>query len=65
MDDKETVTKEDFNTLMAQMEVMMTTLENHKTQLDALTSGTSSAPSPNPVDPSAIFKTIDVLDLFI
>src|SRR6266567_6471220 len=52
MGDEETVTKADFNALMTRMEAMMSTLDNHKAQLDALTSGTTSATPPSPGDPS-------------
>ncbi len=52
MGDKETVTKADFNALMTRMEAMMSTLDSHKAQLDALTSGTTSATPPSPGDPS-------------
>jgi hypothetical protein len=52
MGDEDPVTKADFNNLMSRMEPMMVVIENHKTQLDALTSGTTSATPPAPVDTS-------------
>jgi hypothetical protein len=52
MGDKEPVTKSDFHTLMTQMEAMMAEIQNHRTQLEALASGTSSTTPPTPVDPS-------------
>jgi hypothetical protein len=52
MGDKDLITKADFNNLMSRMEAMMVVIENHKTQLDALTSGTTSTTPPAPVDTS-------------
>jgi hypothetical protein len=42
MGDEDPVTKKYFNNLMSRMEAMMVVIENHKTQLDALTNGTTS-----------------------
>jgi hypothetical protein len=50
MGDKDPVTKADLNTLMSRMEAMMVVIENHKTQLDAFTSGTTSTTPPTLVD---------------
>jgi hypothetical protein len=52
MGDEDPITKADFNNLMSRMEAMMVVIENHKTQLDALTSGTTSTTTPAPVDTS-------------
>jgi hypothetical protein len=52
MGDEEPVTKSDFNSLMTQMEAMMAEIQSHRTQLEALASGTSSTTPPTPVDPS-------------
>jgi hypothetical protein len=50
MDDEDPITKSDFNTLMSQMAAMMVEIQGHKTQLEALASGTSSTTPPAPVD---------------
>jgi hypothetical protein len=50
MGDGEPNTKVDFHNLMTRIEAMMVVLENQKTQLDALTSGTTSAAPPALVD---------------
>jgi hypothetical protein len=50
MGDEDPVTKADLNTLMSRMEAMMVVIENHKTQLDALTSGMTSTTPPTLVD---------------
>jgi hypothetical protein len=50
MGDEDPVTKADLNTLMSRMEAMMVVIKNHKTQLDALTSGTTSTTPPTLVD---------------
>jgi hypothetical protein len=50
MDDEDPATKADLNHLMARMEAMMSAIESQKTQLDALTSGTSSTTPPTPVE---------------
>jgi hypothetical protein len=42
MGDEDTITKADFNNLMAQMEAMMVEIQSQKTKLKALTSATSS-----------------------
>jgi hypothetical protein len=52
MGDKEPATKADLNHLMTQMDAMMGVIESQKTQLDALTSGTSSTTPPTPVETS-------------
>jgi hypothetical protein len=52
MGKEDPITKADFNNLMSRMEAMMVVIENHKTQLDALTSCTTSTTPPAPVDPS-------------
>jgi hypothetical protein len=52
MGDEDPATKADFNSLMTRMEAMMAVIESHKTQLDALTSGTTSTTPPTPVDAS-------------
>jgi hypothetical protein len=52
MGDEDPITKADFNTLMTQMGAMMAEIQSHRTQLEALTSGTSSTTPPAPVDPS-------------
>jgi hypothetical protein len=51
MGDEDPVTKSDFSTLMSQMVAMMVEIQSHKTQLEALASGTSST-TPAPVDTS-------------
>jgi hypothetical protein len=48
MGDEEPATKADLNHLMARMEEMMSAIESQKTQLNALTSGTSSTTPPTP-----------------
>jgi hypothetical protein len=52
MGDEDPVTKADFNTLMSQMTAMMVEIQSHKTQLEALTSGTTCTTPPAPVDTS-------------
>jgi hypothetical protein len=52
MGDEDPVTKADFNDLMSRMEAMMVEIQSHKTQLDALTSGTTCTTPPAPVDTS-------------
>jgi hypothetical protein len=52
MGDEDPVTKADLNNLMSQMEAMMVEIQNHITQFDALTSGTTSTTPPAPVDTS-------------
>jgi hypothetical protein len=42
MGKEDPVTRSDFNTLMSQMAAMMVEIQSHKTQLEALASGTSS-----------------------
>jgi hypothetical protein len=51
MGDEDLVTKSDFNTLMTQMGAMMAEIQSHRTQLEALASGTSSTTPPTLVDP--------------
>jgi hypothetical protein len=46
MGDEEPATKADLNSLMTRMEAMMVVIESQKTQLDVLTSGTSSTTPP-------------------
>jgi hypothetical protein len=50
MGDEEPATKADLNHLMARMDAMMGAIESQKTQLDALTSGTSSTTPPTRVE---------------
>jgi hypothetical protein len=50
MGDEDPVTKADFNTVMSQMTGMMVEIQSHKTQLAALTSGTTSTTPPALVD---------------
>jgi hypothetical protein len=50
MGDKEPATKADLNNLMTRMEAMMVVIESQKTQLDALTSGTSSTAPPTSIE---------------
>jgi hypothetical protein len=52
MGDKEPATKADLNNLMTPMDAMMGITESQKTQLDALTSGTSSTTPSTPVETS-------------
>jgi hypothetical protein len=52
MGNEEPATKADLNHLMAQMDAMMGAIESQKTQLDALTSGTSSTTPPTLVETS-------------
>jgi hypothetical protein len=52
MSDEDPITKADFNTLMTQMAAMMVEIQSHKTQLEALASGTSSTTPSAPVDSS-------------
>jgi hypothetical protein len=52
MGNEDPVNKSDFNNLMSRMEAMMVEIQNHKTQLDALTSGTTSTTPPALVDTS-------------
>jgi hypothetical protein len=52
MGDEDLVTKSNFNTLMTQMGAMMAEIQSHRTQLEALASGTSSTTPPTLVDPS-------------
>jgi hypothetical protein len=52
MDDEDPINKSDFNTLMSQMAAMMVEIQSHKTQLEALASGTSSTTPPASVDSS-------------
>jgi hypothetical protein len=52
MGDEEPATKADLNHLMARMDAMMGAIESQKTQLNALTSGTSSTTPPTPVETS-------------
>jgi hypothetical protein len=48
MGDEEPAIKADLKDLMVRMEAMMGAIESQKTQLDALTSGTSSTTPPTP-----------------
>jgi hypothetical protein len=50
MGDDEPATKADLNSLMTRMDAMMVVMESQKSQLDALTSGTSSTTTPTPVE---------------
>jgi hypothetical protein len=50
MGDKEPATKGDLNSLMTRMDAMMAAMEFQKSQLDALTSGTSSTTPPTLVE---------------
>jgi hypothetical protein len=50
MGDKEPATKADIKDLMVRIEAMMGAIESQKTQLDALTSGTSSTTPPTLVE---------------
>jgi hypothetical protein len=52
MGDQEPATKADLNNLMTRMDAMMGVIESQKTQLNALTSGTSSTTPPTPVETS-------------
>jgi hypothetical protein len=52
MGNEDPITKADFNNLMSRMEAIMVVIKKHKTQLDALTSGTTCTTPPAPVDPS-------------
>jgi hypothetical protein len=56
MGDEDPITKADFNNLMYRMDAMMVVIENHKTQFDALTSGTASTTPPDLVDTSENHK---------
>jgi hypothetical protein len=51
-DEDGTITKVDFNSPMTQMTTMMEEIQNNKTKLEALSSGTTSTTSPAPVDTS-------------
>jgi hypothetical protein len=46
------ITKADLTTIMTQMEAVMVEIQNQRTKLEALTSGTSSTTPPALVDPS-------------
>jgi flagellar capping protein FliD len=49
MGDEEPATKADLNSLVSRMDAMMAAIESQKSQLDALTNGTSSTTPPTPV----------------
>jgi hypothetical protein len=52
MSNEDHITKADLNTLMTQMAAMIVEIQSHKTQLETLSSGTSSTTPSAPIDSS-------------